>query len=145
MNTMTEPHPNAYVTVVGRIAHRNGPWKQQDLPASAACNPRVKGASLSYGWARHTRDVTPCARPGCFPAAAAAEPPEQGGEDRLWMSSRRRNADHHRLPPGQGKTPCGKYAGPDEGGALDNGQIVTAATVAELGSKPCRTCWPADA
>lgn len=131
MTTITDPHHAAYVTVVDKIAHRTGPWKAQDFPAASACAPTLRGPSLSYGWAAAT-GVKPCREPACF------GPPG----DRLWIATRRKGLNHHRLPPGETKTGCQRWAGQNEGGEYDNGLVITPAEATELESKPCKQCWP---
>lgn len=133
MTTITEPHPNAYVTVVDGVAH--WPGKQRaDQRHTAACSAALAGPSWSYGWAR-SLGATLCREPGCY------APPG----DRLWMATRRRGLDHHRLRPEATKTDCDRFAGLAENGELDNGILVSPAIVAELDSKRCKRCWPPDA
>lgn len=129
MTTIVEPHHAIYVTVVAGVAHRPGP-SQNGQPHIAAC-ATLTGPSLSYGWAKHL-GATPCAESACFP------PP---GE-RLWMATRRRGLNHHRLRAEATKTDCDRFAGIEERGEYDNGLVITAAEAAELESKPCKQCWP---
>lgn len=134
----TAPHFNVYVTVVDKLAHRLGPWievngRNQELPSTAACKPAVTGPSLSFGRANEL-GCTPCTAVECWP-------PPGSEPDRLWVATRRRGLNHHRLPHGETKTGCGRYAGQEAAGEYDNGLTLTAAEVAQLDSKRCPQCW----